>query len=241
MRRGMWRMVGCGVAAGLVMGTAGAEELAALRPHAVILFQGDSITEGGRQPGNDLNHTMGQDYDYIIAAEVGAQYPERRLTFLNRGISGNTVTDLAARWQADVIDLKPDLLSILVGVNDTFHGKGETVEDYARTYERLIQQTQAQLPGTRIILGQPFLLPAGDYQADYPAKRAQVKLRQAVVADLAAKYHLPLIRYQEAFDEACRKAPADHWSWDGIHPTYAGHGLMAREWRRAVDAAWPPG
>jgi lysophospholipase L1-like esterase len=240
MRRTIYR--GALVLAALLAGGAAmADDLPALRPNSVIVFQGDSITEGGRQPGNDLNHTMGQDYDYIVAAQVGAEYPERNLTFLNRGISGNTVTDLAARWQADVIELKPDLLSILVGVNDTFYGKGETLEAYAQTYERLIQETQAKLPHTRIILGQPFLLPVGNYKADYPAKLAQVKQRQAVVEQLAAKYHLPLIRYQEAFDAACGKAPADRWSWDGVHPTYAGHGLMAREWRRAVNAAWPQG
>ncbi|MDE1147869.1 MAG: SGNH/GDSL hydrolase family protein [Azospirillaceae bacterium] len=220
-------------------GMARAADLAALHPNTTILFQGDSITDGGRQPGNDLNHTMGQDYDYIIAATVGAEYPERNLTFVNRGISGNTVSDLAARWQADTLDIKPDVLSILVGVNDTFFGKGETLETYAQVYEKLINETQTKLPGVKIVLGQPFLMPVASHKASYAADRALVKQRQDVVAALAAKYHLPLVKYQDAFDAALAKAPAEHWSWDGVHPTYAGHGLMAREWRRAVDAAWP--
>lgn len=212
--------------------------LAALPPQTVVLFQGDSITEGGRWQGNDFNHIMGQSYDYIIAAQLGLDYPERNLTFINRGVSGNTVADLEKRWQSDVMGLKPDVLSLLVGVNDTFYSGGETVETYEATYDRLIATTLQQLPNVKIILGEPFLMPVASYQADYESKRAELALRQAAVERLAAKYHLPLIRYQDAFDEAVKRAPASHWSWDGVHPTYAGHGLMAREWIRAVDKAW---
>jgi len=102
---------------------AGAQEpLPFLQPHDVILFQGDSITDGGRQrTGSDFNHIMGQDYAYILAAQIGAQSPQRELVFLNRGISGDRVPDLEARWQADTIALHPQLLSILIGVNDTWH------------------------------------------------------------------------------------------------------------------------
>jgi lysophospholipase L1-like esterase len=207
----------------------------------VILFQGDSITDGGRQrTGNDYNHTMGQDYCYIISAQIGAQFPERNLTFINRGIGGNKVTDLAARWQNDTLNLKPNLLSILVGVNDTLFG-GESVEDYEKTYDKLLSDTQAAMPGVKIILGEPFVLPVGKWKDGYDAHLADVKKRQEVVARLADKYHLPIIHYQKAFDDACLLAPADHWSWDGVHPTYAGHGLMVREWLRTVNEFWPNG
>ena len=214
--------------------------LAALPKGGVVLFQGDSITDGGRwRQGSDYNHIMGQDYGYIIAALVGAEYPGRGLTFVNRGISGNRVPDLQARWKTDTLALHPDVLSILVGVNDAFFGGGETPAEYERGYDRLLAETRAALPHAKIVLGEPFVMPVGARKADYPAERARLKPFQDAVIRLAAKYHLPLIRYQDLFDAALRQAPADHWSWDGIHPTYAGHGLMVRAWLKAVDTAWP--
>jgi len=210
-----------------------------LRPKNTVVFIGDSITDGGRaRTGRDYNHTMGQSYAFILAAMLGDQLAERDLTFINRGISGNTVPDLQARWKTDVIDLKPDFLSILVGVNDTFFpkGGGETVEQYEQGYDKLLGETLAALPGVKIVLGQPFLLPVGKFKDNYAASLAELKARQSAVDRLAAKYHLPVIRYQETFDAACRRAPADHWSWDGVHPHYAGHGLMAGAWMETVSA-----
>lgn len=212
--------------------------LKALTPGATILFQGDSITEGGRWQGDDPNHIMGQDYAYIVAAQIGLDYPERRLLFVNRGVSGNTVVDLAKRWQADTLALKPDVLSIMVGVNDTFYSNGQSLETYEQTYDTLIAETLKALPKVKIVLGESFLLPSGGYKADYDAKRAALAPRQAIARKLAEKYKLPLVEYQRAFDEAMKLAPAEHWSWDGVHPTYAGHGLMAREWMKTVNMAW---
>lgn len=212
-----------------------------LPANATILFQGDSITDGGRQrTGQDLNHIMGQDYVYLVAAETGFLYPEKNYSFINRGVSGERAVDLAVRWQRDTLALHPDLLSILVGVNDLL-GRGEraqTVEQYQIAYEKLLAQTVAVLPYAKIVLGEPFLLPVGRYKQDYPALMVALKERQVVVQNLGAKYHLPVIRYQRAFDAACTKAAADNWSWDGVHPTYAGHELMKREWLRTVAAAW---
>jgi lysophospholipase L1-like esterase len=215
--------------------------LAALHANDTILFQGDSITDGGRwRTGSDYNHIMGQDYAYIVAARVGADYAERNLTFVNRGVGGDTVPKLLARWQTDTLDLKPNLLSILVGVNDTFFGEsGETAEEYEKGYDRLLAETLAALPNAKIVLGEPFLLPVGNYKVDYPQRLAELKKRQEAVARLAAKYRLPMIHYQKMMTEACKRAPADHWSWDGVHPTYAGHALMSEAWMSAVDRAWP--
>lgn len=218
------------------------EPLPFLHKNAVILFQGDSITDGGRwRTGHDFNHIMGQDYAYILAAEIGYQSPERNLTFINRGIGGNRVPDLAARWQKDTLEIRPKLLSILVGINDTFGARHETVEQFESIYDHLLAQTIAALPGTKIVLGAPFLLPVGKYKEGYAHDLAQVRKRQEVVDRLGAKYHLPVIHYQRAFDEACKQAPADHWSWDGVHPTYAGHALMAAQWLRTVDSFWGKG
>ena len=148
--------------------------------------------------------------------------------------------DLKSRWQTDVLNLKPDVLSILIGVNDTFFSKGETFEQYEPTYDALIAQTLATLPNIRIILGEPFLLPVGAFKGNYAAKLAELKKRQEVVERLAAKYHLPVVRYQPAFDAACKRAPADHWCWDGVHPHYAGHALMADEWLKTIAAPQKP-
>jgi lysophospholipase L1-like esterase len=212
--------------------------LPVLRPKNTVVFIGDSITDGGRaRKGRDYNHVMGQSYAFILAATLGDQLAERDLTFINRGISGDTIPDLQARWKADVLDLKPGILSILIGVNDTFtpKGTGETVEQYEQGYDKLLGETLAVLPGVKIVLGQPFLLPVGKFKDNYATALSQLKERQAAVDRLAAKYHLPVIRYQEAFDAACRRAPADHWCGDGVHPHYAGHALMAREWVKTVS------
>lgn len=212
-----------------------------LHARDVILFQGDSITDGGRwRIGQDYNHIMGQDYAYILAAKLGAELSGRDLTFINRGVGGEGVPQLAFRWKSDTLDLKPDVLSILVGINDTFFPgpKGETIEEYEHSYDQLLEETITALPRTKIVLGEPFLLPVGKYSTNYRSQLALVKLHQDVVRRLGQKYHLPVIHYQAAFDEAMKHAPANHWSWDGVHPTYAGHWLMVQEWLKTTSQAW---
>ena len=136
-------------AAANAQGTAPQVPLPFLHAHDVILFQGDSITDGGRQrTGSDYNHIMGQDYAYILAAQIGAESPERELVFLNRGISGNRIPDLDARWEADTIALHPQLLSILVGINDLMATGDRTVtaEQFETGYDKLLAETIAALP-----------------------------------------------------------------------------------------------
>jgi lysophospholipase L1-like esterase len=198
-----------------------------------ILFQGDSITDGNRGRTADPNHILGHSYALLIAARYGSAFPERRLTFLNRGISGNTVADLIGRWQNDTIALKPDLLSILIGINDLGHGV--SAPEFERQYDQLLSDTVKALPEVRLVLGEPFGLRVGRFDNDqWDARLADLRQRQAIVAKLAARYHAALVRYQKVFDAACDRAPADYWIWDGIHPTYSGHQLMADEWLRTV-------
>lgn len=167
----MKRVLGCIAVLVGVCGVGTAQSDAAfLRPNSVVLFQGDSITDGGRaRTGNDFNHIMGQDYAYILAAELGAKYPERNVSFVNRGISGDRAKDLAARWQADTLALKPDLLSIAVGINDALAGgeRAESAEEFEAVYDKLLADTLAALPGVRIVLGEPFLLPVGKHKQPY--------------------------------------------------------------------------
>lgn len=207
------------------------------RPGARVLFQGDSITDGNRGRSADPNHILGHGYAFIIAARYGAAYPESGLTFLNRGVSGNKVTDLVARWPKETLELAPDVLSILIGINDA--AAGVSVADFERDYDQLLTETRAARPGIRLVLGEPFHLPVGSRKNGWEAAEADLKRRREVVARLAKKHGAALALFQQAFDAAARRAAPDYWIWDGIHPTYSGHQIMADEWVRAVKEFWP--
>jgi lysophospholipase L1-like esterase len=206
-----------------------------------ILFQGDSITDMGRGRTADPNHILGQSYCFLIAARYGAAYPERHLTFINRGISGNIVSDLAARWQKDTLDLKPDVLSILIGVNDVWHPLRSTnrvsVELFEQTYDKILADARASNPNLKIVLCEPFTVPGSANREHWDEWQADIKSVQAVVEKLAAKFHAPVVHFQKAFAEAAKRGtPADYWIWDGVHPTYSGSQLMADEWVRSYSA-----
>ena len=206
-----------------------------------ILFQGDSITDGNRSRNTDWNHVMGHGYQYIIASKLWYELPEKRLRIFNRGISGNTVMDLAARWNQDTLLLKPDVLSILIGVNDTeaFIKGNEnfSAEQYQKNYDELLQNTKQQLPGVQLVLCEPFILPVGRMKENMATYEREIKLRQQAVKDLAGIYNAVFVPFQAAFNMALQKAPPEYWIWDGIHPMPAGHELMAREWLKQVTAA----
>ena len=206
---------------------------------AVILFQGDSITDGNRGRNTDPNHIMGHGYAFSIASRIGADYPEKRYQFYNRGISGNKVNDLESRWQTETLELRPDVLSILVGVNDSSSVvfKREpiiTIEKYEEIYTSLLEQTKAAFPTILFVLCEPFIMKGGRVTENWDAYHADIVQRQAVVRKLATEYNAVFVGFQEVFDQACNRAPADYWIWDGVHPTVSGHELMAREWLKQV-------
>ncbi|CAL9589793.1 SGNH/GDSL hydrolase family protein [Streptomyces sp. enrichment culture] len=208
-----------------------------------LLFQGDSITDGDRDrgPHTHVNAALGHGYVYLVAARAAARAPGHRWRFTNRGVSGDKVSDLAARWQADTLDMDPDVLSVLIGVNDAWRvvdGESDDLDaDGFRTvYDALLTRTRLALPDTRLLLCEPFSLPGGA-DADFDAAlAAQVQLRQKAVAELAAAHGAELVRLQPVFDEAARRAPATHWIFDGVHPTPAGHQLLADAWVSAAGA-----
>jgi len=206
-----------------------AEPIAAFTPGARILFQGDSITDGNRGRSADPNHILGHGYVFIIAAKHGAAFPALKLDFINRGVSGNTVLDLENRWQQDTLALKPDVLSILIGVNDS--GRGVPLDQYERVYDKLITEAKAANPKLKLVLCAPFVKPMGKTNED-------IRQRQQIVARLAKKHGAALVQFQPVFDEAAKRASADYWIWDNVHPTYRGHQVMADEWERVVREFW---
>jgi lysophospholipase L1-like esterase len=211
-----------------------------LKNGAVILFQGDSITDGNRGRNEDPNHIMGHGYAFSIASRIGADFPEKNYKFYNRGISGNKVTDLESRWQADTLDLKPDVLSILVGVNDANsvvfkRQPSVSAEQYQEVYHALLEKTRAIFPEIILILCEPFVLKVGRMNEKWEESYSDMLKRQSVVRKLAEKYDAVFVGFQEVFDKACKKMPCDYWIWDGVHPTVPGHELMAREWLKQVE------
>ena len=195
-----------------------------------VLFQGDSITDGNRGRSADPNHILGHGYAFIIAARHGAAFPEHKLDFFNRGVSGNTVLDLEKRWPKDTLALKPDLLSVMIGVND--QSRNVTLEAYEATYDKLLTDARAQNPKLKLVLMEPFVRHPGK-----PVPEGIVA-RQAIVAKLAQKHGAALVKLQKLFDDAAAKTADDYWIWDSVHPTYRGHQLLADEWERVVREYW---
>jgi len=206
-----------------------------------ILFQGDSITDGNRTRNNDWNHLMGHGYQYIISSKLWFEQPERKFHFINRGVSGHKVPDLAARWQTDTLDIDPDVLSILIGINDANEAVKDnphyTTESYKEGYRDLLIRTKKDNSNIKFVICEPFLLPVGTIKDKWNRWHEEVSARQVVTKAIAQEFDAVFVPFQSAFDEALKKAPADYWIWDGIHPMPAGHELMSREWLKAVKKA----
>jgi lysophospholipase L1-like esterase len=206
----------------------------------IFLFQGDSITDGSRSRDMDWNHVLGHGYAYLIAARLWYEFPTKGFHFFNRGISGNTVTDLAARWDNDTIAIKPNLLSILVGVNDIMHtvygDKNYTVASYEDGYRALLTRTKEQLPGIELVICEPFILPVGKVKERWDDFQREITQRQEITKKLAAEFGAIYVPLQESFNKAAEQyPPAGYWLWDGIHPMPNGHELFAREWIKQVS------
>jgi lysophospholipase L1-like esterase len=203
-----------------------------------ILFQGDSITDCGRsREVTDPNVALGNGYASLLAADLLAARPADALRIFNRGISGNRIVDLDARIKSDVINLRPDVLSILIGVNDTWHEfgskNGVAIAKYARVYRAFLEEVRAALPAIRLILCEPFVLPCGVVTADWVPDVAQ---RRAVVRELATAFDAVLVPFQSTFDAATAEAVPTYWAGDGVHPTPAGHRRMANAWLTATTS-----
>lgn len=204
-----------------------------------ILFQGDSITDAFRKP-DEINpaYQLGNGYAFLAAAFLGAKYPDQEWEFINRGISGNRISDLAERWQRDALDIASDFLSLLVGVNDTLWRDASRQNDHDRfleTYASLLDTVRMRKPETKILLLEPFLLEVGEVT---PSRKDHLRVNQQGMARIAADRRLSFIPLQEIFDRACKRAPAAYWVYDGVHPTHAGAQLIADAWLEAAGSLW---
>lgn len=203
------------------------------QPHQTILFQGDSITDAGRN--RDDAGGLGGGYAMMAASLVQALYPELGLRFLNRGISGNRAVDLAARWQADCLDLQPDWVSILIGVNDCWRrydaNDPTPVEVFENHYRGILKRSQEQ--GIGIILCEPFLLPC---PPDREAWREDLDPKIHCTRKLAREFSAILVPFDGLFASRSTVQPPAFWAADGVHPSLPGHALMADAWIQAVSA-----
>ena len=208
-----------------------------------LLFQGDSITDmkWGRNQ-KDRNHYLGHSYVYLIASRLGVDMPEAELDVYNRGMSGHKVGDLKARWQKDAIEMKPDLLSILVGVNDVGRSgpEGVDIEQWEADYRFILDASRAANADLRLVLLDPFVLPSGRFTdaKAYAKWRGEAERLVPIVTRLAKDYEAVHIRTQQMFDAAAKAVSAEQWIWDGVHPLPQGHELIARQWLQDVSARW---
>lgn len=227
-----------------------------------VLYIGDSITDGGwgRSGGSataskdrvhwDLNHVYGHSYMMLCAAYYQSKWPDAAWMFWNRGISGNTLYEMADRWQDDALALKPDIISILIGTNDVGayldeckkSGKTVSVEnfDYSRwelKYRRLIDTTRMVLPNAELVLCTPFVS-----KSTGPERMAITDSLAQIVRRIASDYKTVLVPFDNMFAELQKNEPASkYWIWDGIHPTAAGHLRMAELWENTCRSVMTTG
>ncbi|NJI74241.1 SGNH/GDSL hydrolase family protein [Sphingobacterium kitahiroshimense] len=216
------------------------DNLRAKVKNLVFLFQGDSITDGNRGRSLDPNHIMGHGYAYSVSSRIGADFPDQGFEFYNRGISGNKVSDLLKRWEEDTIALKPDVLSILVGINDVIFSvntlKGESIlADFEQEYRFLLQKARRSNPEVLLVLGLPFVYPISNIKNNWDLYEKGVSQQCQVIKKLANEFDAILLDYKLIFDQAIKKMPVNYWIWDGIHPTVFGHELMSRYWIEKVS------
>lgn len=207
-----------------------------------ILFQGDSITDVKRDRDDD--RYMGCGYPIDVAGAIGCDHPGE-YEFINRGVSGFRIVDMYAAIKRDIINLKPDILSILIGINGVWHEitrhNGVDAEKYEKIYCMMLDEIKAALPDVKLVILEPFVLygsvtcPCEEYPDRWETYQRETPLRRAAAKRVAEKYGAIFVPLQEKFDEACKKAPADYWLIDGVHPTVVGHQLIARQWLQAVQ------
>ena len=202
-------------------------------PNSRVLFQGDSITDSGRNY-NDCE-SLGTGYVMMASTWFSAKCPEKKVTFLNRGLSGNRVRDLKNRWGKDCLDLKPNVVSILIGVNDAagryFWNKPTSMEEFENDYRMILQQTKDFL-SAKIVLLEPFMLSVAKKQFDLREDLVNIV---EIIRKLSKEFGTLLVPLGKVFEDAERKREPSFWSADGVHPNIMGHALIAENWLKTID------
>ena len=204
-----------------------------------ILFQGDSITDALRTRDNE--NYLGSGYANIVSAKLGCDFPEK-YKFINKGISGNRITDLYLRIRKDIIDIAPDYLSVLIGVNDVWHEldvkDGVSAPKFEKVYDLLLSEIKEALPNIKFIIMEPFILKGS---ATSPDKKTwkyfeeEMELRRQVCKKMAEKYDAVYVKLQNKFNEVQSEVKdMSYYLRDGVHPTAAGSEIIAREWIKEV-------
>jgi acyl-CoA thioesterase I len=197
-----------------------------LTDNPTILFQGDSITDSGRKSNH--NEALGDGYVMMTAAWLSALHPEYHMKFYNRGIGGNRIRDLRHRWKKDCLDLRPNLVSILIGVNDVYN-KATPTESFQSDYTSILEQTQQSK--CQIVLLEPFLVHSN---GNFLELKEELNKKIEIVRELAREFETKLVPLNDIFMKACIKREPSFWSLDGAHPTLAGHALIAQSWIKGV-------
>lgn len=208
-----------------------------------ILFQGDSITDCGRS--REVLTDVGNGYPYLVRAHYGLDKPGW-FEIVNRGISGNRSVDLYARIKADIINLKPDYMSILIGVNDVWHelaiGNGVATPKFEKIYTMLIEEVLEALPDIKLMILEPYALPGAategvleDGRDKYTVFRKDTEDKAAACRRVAEKFSIPFVPLQAKLDEMQKAYGTESVSGDGVHPNVTGHLLIARAWMEAFE------
>lgn len=197
-----------------------------------FLFQGDSITDVNRvdeDDGGKGSYLFGYGYPNLVASEF-LKNKKGEIEFINRGVSGNRIVDLYARIKDDIINLKPDAMSILIGVNDVWHElssqNGVCEEKFEKIYDMLITEIKDAIPHIKIIILSPFVLKGSGTDVYYDEFRLEVQKRVECEKRIAQKHSLSFVELQPLFDEAASDGDCNYWTTDGVHPTAAGHQLI---------------
>ncbi|GAB3563994.1 SGNH/GDSL hydrolase family protein [Spelaeicoccus albus] len=203
-------------------------------PTSTVVFTGDSITDCGRRTAAE-ECPLGSGFPLLVAAEWAAKHPAAAPNWVNTGVSGDRIRELAARWTADVLERHPTHLTILIGINDVGRryktGDRTDIDEFRGTYAELL----GTVAGVDLTLIEPFLVPA---LPELEQWREDLDPKRAVVRELAAEHGARLIRADDIFAKAAAKAPPSAWAPDGVHPTPGGHRLLAEAW---LDGAEPGG
>lgn len=216
-----------------------------LEKNAKLVFIGDSVTDCGRaRPvGEGLFGAIGTGYAGYVNALLDATAPQMKIRVVNMGTSGNTVRDLEARWQADVMDLKPDWLSVMIGINDVWRQYDCPLqteshvgsEEYAETLERLVAGTKPHVKG--LVLMTPYYM---EPNRDDPMRRTMDRYG-AIVRDIAQRRDTLFVDTQAAFDAYFREYHPNNVAWDRVHPNHIGHMILARQFLHVVGYDWNEG